>query len=394
LTETEGAGVKITGISTVVVNAQMRNWVFVKVSTDDGLVGWGEASLEWKTRSVVGAVADLEPLIIGQDPRRVEHIYQILYRQGFFRPGMIGMSAISGIEMACWDIFGKSLGLPVHALLGGRVRDQVRMYDHLGGGEMTSLYLEDKADEMTERARESVAAGYTALKVLIVPRTRPLDGARVLAHAEHLFSCLRDAIGPEIVLMVDFHGRTTPAMAIQYGKLLEPYRPFFFEEVCPPENVAAMAEVARALSTPLATGERLVTRYQFRELLEARACAVIQPDLCHCGGLWEARKIAAMAEAYYVSVAPHNPLGPIATAAAVQFAFATPNHLIQEAIRSDVPWRDDVVSGLLEVKGGYVYTSDAPGLGLEVNEAEAAKHPFEQEVLMQWHHGDGAVADW
>ena len=385
---------RITSVGTVVVNARMRNWVFVKVSTDEGLIGWGEASLEWKTRAVVGAVADLEPLIVGQDPRRIEHIYQILYRQGFFRPGMIGMSAISGIEMACWDIFGKSLALPVHALLGGRVRDRVRMYDHLGGGEMSSLYLQDTAEQMTERARESIAAGYTALKVLVVPRTEPLAGTAALRGAEHLCSSLREAVGPDIDLMIDFHGRTTPAMAIQYGKLFEPYQPFFLEEVCPPENVAAMVEVARALSTPLATGERLVTRFEFREVLELRSCAVIQPDICHCGGLWETRKIAAMAEAYFVSVAPHNPLGPIATAAAVHLAFATPNHLIQEAIRNDVPWRNNVVSGLQDVRNGYIYPSEAPGLGLEVNETEASKYPFEQEILMNWHHDDGAVADW
>jgi galactonate dehydratase len=385
---------KITGVRSIVVNAEMRNWVFVKVETDEGLVGWGEASLEWKTRSVAGAVADLEPLILGQDPRRVEHIYQILYRQGFFRPGIVGMSAISGLEQACWDIFGKSVGLPVYALLGGRVRDRIRMYDHLGGGEMRSLYLEDTIEQMTERARESLAAGYTALKVLVVPRSEPLDGNAPLRQTERLFSALRDTVGPDIDLMVDFHGRTTPAMAILYSKVLEPYRPFFLEEVCPPENVDGMVEVARATNIPLATGERLVTRYQFREVLEKRACAILQPDICHCGGLWEAHKIAAMAEAYYVSIAPHNPLGPIATAAAVQFGFATSNYLIQEAIRSDVPWRDAVVTDPLVVRNGYIFPNDKPGLGMEVDESEAAKHPFKQEVLMAWFHPDGAVADW
>jgi galactonate dehydratase len=194
--------------------------------------------------------------------------------------------------------------------------------------------------------------------------------------------------------MVDFHGRTTPAMAVLYSKVLEPYRPFFLEEVCPPENVDGMVEVARATNIPLATGERLVTRHQFRELLEKRACAILQPDICHCGGLWEAHKIAAMAEAYYVSIAPHNPLGPIATAAAVQFGFATSNYLIQEAIRSDVPWRDAVVTDPLVVRNGYIFPNDKPGLGMEVDESEAAKHPFKQEVLMAWFHPDGAVADW
>ncbi len=386
---------KITAVGTVVVNAQMRNWVFVKVSTDEGVTGWGEASTEWKTRAVCGAVADLEPFIVGQDPARIEHLFQIMYRHPFFRAGVEGMSALSGIEQALWDIAGKVAGKPVYQLLGGAVRDRVRMYDHLGGGQMEALYLQDTAEQMAERARESVAAGYTALKVLVVPKTLPLDGHLPLRHAETLMAAIRDAVGPEVEIMVDLHARTTPAMAIQYGEVLRPFRPFFLEEPCPPENVGGMADVARALpGIPIATGERLVTRWGFRELLERRACAVIQPDLCHCGGLWEARKIAAMAETYYVSVAPHNPLGPIATAAAVHFALATPNWLIQEAIRSDVPWRDAVVGGGLPVVDGYILPPAEPGLGISVDEEEAAKHPFQQEVLMQWWHGDGAVADW
>ena len=385
---------KITGVTPVIVNAQMRNWVFVKVETDEGLVGWGEASLEWKTRAVAGAVGDLEPLILGQDPRRVEHLYQIMYRHGFFRPGVIGMSAISGIEQACWDIFGKAVGLPVYQLLGGRVRDRVRMYDHLGGGEMNALYLQDETAMMADRARECVAAGYTAIKALVVPTSEPLEGARKLRHAETLMAAIRDAVGPEVDIMIDLHGRTTPEMGIQYAHVLAPYRPFFLEEPCPPEDTAGLARVTRATSVPIATGERRVTRHEFRPLLEAEACAVIQPDVCHCGGLFELRKIAAMAEAYHVSVAPHNPLGPIATAAAVHFALCAPNWLIQEAIRADVPWRADVTSEPIIVKDGYIYPSEKPGLGIEINEAEAAKHPFQQEVLMQPYHPDGAVADW
>lgn len=386
---------KITGVSAIVVNAQMRNWVFVKVETSEGITGWGEASLEWKTRGVVGCIDDLAPLAVGLDPRRIEHLYQVMNRHAFFRAGVVGMSAISGIEQACWDIFGKSVGLPVYQLLGGNVRDHVRMYDHLGGGEMNALYLQDQPERMAERARESVADGYTAIKTLVVPIAEPLDGMAPLRHADRCMAAIREAVGDDIDIMVDLHGRTTPAMAIQFGEVLRPYRPWFMEEPCPPENVGGMAEVAQALpGIPIATGERLVTRFQFRELFERRACAVAQPDLCHCGGLWEARKIAAMAETYYISVAPHNPLGPVATAAAIQFDFATPNFLIQEAIRSDVPWRDDVISNPVEVVDGKVALPTRPGLGIEVNEAEAAKHPFQPEILMQPFHKDGAVADW
>jgi galactonate dehydratase len=387
--------VEITAVSAIVVNAQMRNWVFVKVETDEGITGWGEASLEWKTRGVVGCIEDLAPLILGLDPRRIEHLYQVMNRHAFFRAGVVGMSALSGIEQACWDIWGKSLGVPVYQLLGGAVRDSIRMYDHLGGGEMQALYMQDQPERMAERARESVAAGYSAIKVLAVPISEPLDGMAVLRHADRCMAAIREAVGDDVDIMVDLHGRTTPAMAIQFGEVIHPYRPWFMEEPCPPENIDGMVEVARALpGIPIATGERLVTRFQFRPLLERGACAVIQPDLCHCGGLWEARKIAAMAETYYVSVAPHNPLGPVATAAAIHFGIATPNFLIQEAIRADVPWREEVVLNPVEVVDGRVGLPTRPGLGIEVNEEAAARHPFAPEILMQPYHRDGSVADW
>ncbi len=385
---------KITGVSPVVVNAEMRNWVFVKLSTDEGLTGWGEATLEWHTRAVAGALQDLEPFILGQDPTRIEHLYQAMYRHPFFRGGIVGMSAVSGIEMACWDVLGKSLGLPVYRLLGGRVRDRVRMYDHLGGGDMRSLYLEDDVGRIAERARESVELGYTALKVLAVPVSEPLPTSKELRRADEVFAAVREAVGDGVDLMVDLHGRTTPEGGVLFGKVLEPYRPLFLEEPCPPDNVEGLLHVSRSLSTPVASGERLVTRYEFRELVERRACAVVQPDLCHCGGLWEARKIAAAAETHHISIAPHNPLGPVATAANVHFGLSTPNFLIQEAIRGDVPWRGEVVTSCIEVRDGHACPPDQPGLGVEVNEEEAARHPFRQEVLMAYHHRDGSVADW
>jgi len=386
--------VRITAITPIIVNAKMRNWIFVKVETDEGITGWGEASLEWKTRGVVGCIADLTPFVIGADPTRIEHLYQVLYRQAFFRPGVVDMSAISGIEQACWDIFGKSLGLPVYKLLGGLVRDHIRMYDHLGGGEMQSLYLDDQPEVMAECARRSVEAGFTAVKVLVVPRTMPLDGTAALRHAERCMAAIREAVGDNVDIMVDLHGRTWPEMAIQYADALASYRPWFFEEPVPPENVDALAQVARAIRIPVATGERLVTRYQFREVLEKRACGIIQPDICHCGGLGEARKIAAMAEAYYISVAPHNPLGPVATAAALQFGFATPNFLIQEFMRSDVPWRDAVLVEPLTFEQGRALPSDKPGIGVEVDEVEAARHPYKPEEILRYFHPDTSVADW
>ncbi|MGH2405420.1 MAG: galactonate dehydratase [bacterium] len=384
---------KITAIRPLIVHARMRNWIFVKVETDDGLVGWGEASLEWKTRAVAGAIADLEPFIAGNDPRRIEHLLQIMSRQPFWRGSIVAMSAISGIEQACWDILGKSLGVPVYQLLGGAVRDRARMYDHLGGGEMHAMYVDDAPEIMARRARESVAAGYTAVKIMAVPITQPIEGPPAIKRAAAIMEAVRKAVGDQVDIMVDFHGRTTPAMGIVYAEALAPFQPFFIEEPSLPENVDGLAQVARAVNIPVASGERLVTRFQFRELLEKHACAVIQPDVCHCGGLWEARKIAAMAEAYYVSVAPHNPLGPIATAACIHFGLATPNFLIQEAIRADVPWRDAVVTPP-RIVDGHALPSTGPGLGIQVDESEASRHPFEQEELMRYWHPDGSVADW
>ena len=387
---------KITRIETFVVNAQMRNWVFLKVETDQaGLYGWGEASLEWKTHAVAGAVRDFAPLAIGEDPTRIEHLYQKLYRQSFFRMGVIGMSAISGIEQACWDILGKSLNVPVYKLLGGNVRERVRMYTHLGGGEMKAVYETFDAGPLIELAQKVIEQGYTAVKVVFVPYSEPLMGAPHVKKLADLMGRLRAAVGDRIDIMVDFHGRASPAMAVSYINALEEFHPYFCEEPVPPENVAALAEVKRAVKVPIATGERLVTRHQFREIFELQACHVIQPDLCHCGGLSEAKKIAAAAETYYMGVAPHNPLGPVANAVALHFALSTPNFLIQEDMLADVPWRWEVVRQNLRTERGYWLMPDEPGLGIEVDEA-AARHPYQPEVqhAEAARAPDGAVLDW
>lgn len=391
---------KITGVKTVVVNAQMRNWVFVKVETDQpGLFGWGEASLEWKTRAVVGAVEDFAPMIVGEDADRIEHLYQKMYRQSFFRMGVIGMSAISGIEQALWDIRGKELSQPVYKLLGGAVRDKVRMYTHLGGGDMKAVYETQFSDDpqvFVDRALEVRSRGYNAVKVLITPPTESLNSIAAYRYAERMMAALREAVGESMDIMVDCHGRHYPGNAIEFCRILAPYRPFFIEEPVPPENVDALVEVRKASPVPIATGERLVTRFGFREIFEKQACHVIQPDLCHCGGLWEAKKIAATAETYYMGVAPHNPLGPVANAAALHFALSTPNFLIQEDMLTDVPWRWEVVQSSLATEDGYWLKTSTPGLGIEVDEAAAKKYPFQQEVIhpLTVRASDGAVLDW
>ncbi len=390
---------KIANVKTVVVNAEMRNWVFVKVETDEGLFGWGEASLEWKTRSLLGAVEDFTPMVVGEDPTRIEHLYQKMYRQSFWRVGVIGLSAISAIEQACWDILGKSLQQPVYRLLGGAVRDRVRMYTHLGGGDMRAVYesqLSADPQVFVDRALEVVAKGYTAVKVLITPPTESLNSIAAYRYAEKMMEALRLAVGDDVDILIDCHGRHSLGNAIEFCRVLAPYRPYFIEEPVPPDNVDVLVEVRRASPVPIATGERLVTRYQFRDVIEKQACHVIQPDLCHCGGLWEAKKIAAMAEVYTMGVAPHNPLGPVANAAALHFDLSTPNFLIQEDMLADVPWRWEVVQHSLKTEDGYWLPTDAPGLGVEVDEAAAARHPFKQEVLhsMTVRAKDNAILDW
>jgi galactonate dehydratase len=391
---------KITKIETHVCNARMRNWIFVKVITDqDGLHGWGEATLEYHTRSVVGAIEDLGPLLIGQDPTRIEHLWQTMYRQHFWHGnGIVRGTAISGIDIALWDILGKSLGVPCHKLWGGPVRDQVRLYCHLGGGKMEDFYQTSPADaqRFADLAQRAVEDGFTAFKTMAVPETMPLEGQRPVNYAAKCVAAMRDAVGDDIDIMVDCHARPSPRMGLLFAKALEPFNLYWFEEPCWPESIDGIAEIQRAVKTPIATGERMISQHAFRELLEKRACSVLQPDVIHCGGLSEARRIAAMAEAYRVALAPHNPQGPVSTAASLELGFSAPSYIICESVHLDVPWRNEIVnqSFTVEKKGRYVRPSNRPGLGIEINEAEVRKHPFEQEVLQRSFYADGSVGDW
>lgn len=387
---------KITDIQTVIVGARLRNWVFVKVVTDEpGLVGWGEATLEWKTHAVAGAVRDLTPLLSDRDPFRIEDLWQSMRRHQFWPPGIIGMSALSGVDQALHDIKAKALGVPIYELLGGRVRDRIRLYDHLGGGDPDAVYGTTLPERFAEAAAASVADGFTAVKVLPVPPTGPLADAETIRAGEYALAAIRDRVGADVEIMVDLHGRTTPAAAVQVIQAMTPYRPWFVEEPVPPGDARQLRQVADAVGVPLATGERLVGRQEFHPVLEARAVAVIQPDVCHCGGLSELRRIASAAELYGVSVAPHNPLGPVATAHNLHFAASTPNWLIQEQMRAAAPWWDEVVTRPLEIADGHADIPAGTGLGLEVDERAAARHPYEPEPqLAAARLADGSVTDW
>jgi galactonate dehydratase len=389
----------ITAVKTFVVNAEMRNWIFVKVETDQpGLYGWGEATLEWKTRAVIGAVADLEPLIIGQDPRHINQLVRIMKKQSFWRLGVIGTSAISGIEIALWDIFGKVQNCPVWQLLGGKVRDRVKVYTHLGMGQMESVYESLDEEPLIARAIDVRDKGYNAVKIVNIPYTHYTASRQGIDKVALMMMNLRDVLGPDFDIMVDFHGRPASARAaLQYIEAVSPAQPLFIEEPVPPGDTKSLAFIKERSPVPVASGERLIDLIDFDDLFSARAVDIAQPDLCHCGGISEARKIAAMAEAVGIGLAPHNPAGPIAGAAALHFAIATPNHIIQEEMVGAVPWYNDVVSQTpVEMLDGCWTIPDTPGLGIEINLTEAAKYPFKQEHLhtVNAKISDGTIVDW
>jgi galactonate dehydratase len=391
---------KITKIETLVCNARMRNWVFVKVTTDQpGLIGWGEATLEWHTRSVVGAVEDLSQLLIGEDPTRVEHLWQVMHRQHFWHGnGIVRGTAIAGIDLALWDITGKVANMPCHKLWGGPVRDYVRLYSHLGGGKMEDFYETpvDNAARFGELAAKAVADGYTAFKTMAVPPTAPIEGLKPVRAAAACVKAMRDAVGEDIDIMVDCHARPSPAMGLRFAKALDEFGLYFFEEPCWPESIEGLAMINAAVTTPIATGERVTNLWDFRELFEKRGCEICQLDITHCGGLTAAKRVAALAEVHRIALAPHNPQGPVSTAASLEFGFSQPSYIICESVHTDVPWRQDVVSEgfKVETKGRIVRPNTRPGLGITINEDEVKKHPFQQELLQRVNYADGSVGDW
>ncbi|HLG78654.1 MAG TPA: galactonate dehydratase [Ktedonobacteraceae bacterium] len=369
-------------------------WLFVKISTDSGLVGWGEATVEGRVDTVQAAVTELGDYLIGRDPGAIEDLWQTLYRGGFYRGGIILSSAISGIEQALWDIKGKHFGVPIHELLGGPVRDKMRVYAWIGG---------DRPTDAVEQALARQATGYTALKMNATADMEWIDShAKVQAAVERVAS-VRAAVGSEMGLGIDFHGRIHRGMAKVLLKALEPFHPLFIEEPVLPENLDALPELASLTSIPIATGERLYTRWDFKKVLLQRGVDIIQPDLSHAGGIWEARKIAAMAEAFDVAVAPHCPLGPIALAASLQLDFCTPNAFIQEQ-SLEIHYHQentDLLAYLsnpevFRYENGFVNRLRQPGLGITINEEKvrlmaASGHHWHNPV---WRNDDGSITEW
>jgi galactonate dehydratase len=372
-------------ISEVKVIHLRPRWSFVRVSTDEGVVGWGEANLEGRSRTVAMAIEELLPELLGKDPRQIERLWQGMYRHAFYRGGPILMSAISGIEQALWDIVGKWLGVPVSQLLGGAVRERVRVYRHIGG---------ETEEELVASAKEAARLGFTAVKTSISGPARVLESPAYIDGQIERLSVIRQALGPSIDLAIDFHGRVGPALAVTLARAIESaqIRPLFIEEPCLPENVDALAQVARSTSIPIASGERLFAKWGFREVLEKRAVAVVQPDLAHCGGIFEGKKIAAMAETYFVGFAPHNPLGPINLAASLNLVATVPNFLAQEQVHCGQGYLTEPFS----IVDGYIAVPEGPGLGFTIDEDHLQELSYDGawQTPIWEHPDDGSVADW
>jgi galactonate dehydratase len=367
--------IKVTKLETILVKPR---WLFLKIHTDAGITGLGEPITEGRALTCAEAVKEIEPYLVGKDPRAVAHHWQAIYRHAFYRGGPILTSALSGIDQALWDIKGKALGVPVYELLGGPTRHRVRVYAHAGTPQLM---------------KEKKAQGFTAFKTGPAKK-RPahyIETPAAVHYAAEKFGELRSAMGDDIDIAIDFHGAISPATAKLLIKAIEPYQPMFVEEPINCQEHDIMAEIARGTHLPIATGERVFTKWGFREVLEKKAATVLQPDLCHAGGITECRLIAGMAEAFYATVAPHNPLGPISLAAGVQLSASIPNFLCQE----QVSLGEGYLKKPFTVRDGYLDLPTGPGLGIELDEnAMADKIGHDWRNQESYDPDDESVVDW
>jgi galactonate dehydratase len=363
---------RIVDLRAHVCFAMWRNWVFVEVETEDGLIGVGEATLEGREATMLGHLEDIRRYLVGRDASSIaEHSWNLV-RDPFWVGGYVGMTGVAAVETALWDLLGQRLGVPVWQLQGGRVRDRVRVYAN------GWYFGAETVEQWAERAGEVVELGYTALKFDPFGRSGPLIEHGELEQVVAIVQAVRRVAGPAVDLLIEGHGRFDIASALRIARALEGFDCFWFEEPITPGNVAALAHLGRATSIPIATGERLYSRYDYRELLESHAAAIIQPDVIHAGGISETLRIAALAEIWQVSVAPHNPNGPVATAATLVIDAVIPNFVIQEMLAPwDAEWRHQVVEGCPSVCDGYLTIPDRPGLGVTLNIQEILKHPYQ-----------------
>ncbi len=366
---------KITGQKVFVANVSRTNLVFIKLYTDGGIEGVGEATLEWQTKVVVAALEEAERALVGLDPFDVEHIVETLHRNSYWRTGAVLRSALGGIEAALLDIKGKALGVPVYELLGGKHRDRVKCYANHW------FFGAEEPQDYAEKAKHAVAKGFRALK------WDPFEAAylemdRAQRHRTiAIVEAVRDAVGPDIDLMLDVHGRLNVPTAIAMSRALERFDLTWMEEPLPPESIDALADVRAKSAIPIAAGERYFEPERFAELIAKRAVDILQPDVGHLGGMFETKKVAGMAHTRFLPVAPHNPTGPVMNAMTLHLAASIPNFSIFETVMIDVPWRRELVSETLEFRDGHLMVPTAPGLGVELNEAACAKFPYEPTDL-------------
>ena len=375
---------KVTDIKTFAVDCFRTNWVFVKIYTDEGITGVGEATLEYKEKALIGAVEHIKEYLVGKNPLTIEKNYHDIYRDAYWRGGPVLMSALSAVEMALWDILGKHLNVPVYQLLGGKVHDKVRIY-------VNGWFSGAKTPEQfAEKAKIAVQRGIAAMKwdpfgkAYLELSNKELDAAMACVGA------VRDAVGKDEDLLIEGHGRFNVPTGIKIAQELEQFKPMFFEEPTPPDNLEALKAVREKSPVAISAGERLYTLHSFKDLFEMRAADYIQPDISHAGGIMELKKIAAAAESYYIPFAPHNPSGPVANAATLQLAACCPNFSILEIMYSDVDWRKDVTNEALTYADGYITIPDKPGLGIEIDEEACLAHPYTPHTLR---HNTGALTD-
>ncbi len=375
---------KITKIHTYNVFTFRTNFVFVEVETDSGITGVGEGTLEYKEHALLGAIEDIKRVLIGRNPMEIEKIVTELYRDSYWRAGAVLQSAVSAVEMALWDIKGQYLKVPVYELLGGRVRERIRMY---ANGWFANARTPDEFAEAAVLAKEK---GITALKWDPFGKAYMTLEKKELVRSMEIVEAVRSAVGNEMDLLIEGHGRFDIATGIRIANALKPFDPLFFEEPTPPDSLDAIAEVRRKSPVPIAAGERVYTLPQFKEFLDKGCADFAQPDVSHCGGISAVKKMASMAEACYVAMAPHNPSGPVANAATLQLAGCISNFRILEIMLTDVSWRRDLTDEEVIFQDGCIQIPNKPGLGVKIKQEGCLAHPFEPVNLR---HYDGTLTD-
>lgn len=381
---------KITGLKTFIVNRggpNASNYVFVKLYTNQGLTGLGEGSVTSKEATVAAAIQEHERYLVGRDPADIEMHWQAMYRWPRWRGGPILNSAISAVEIALWDILGQALGQPIWRLLGGKARDRVQMYVHAGG---------NSPRQYAETWLKAKQEGWTGCKAaFITTQGDVIDPVRSVSEGIANLKAVREAVGPDFRICIDLHGKTTPVMAVDFCRRAEEYRPFFVEEATQIEDLDELAHLRQATRIPLATGERLFTKYGFAPLCQRHLVDFVQPDVVHCGGILEMKKIATIAEAYRIELAPHNPQSDVSTLASLHVDFSTPNFAIQEITHrgNEQYWLDLFKGGAIHYEKGFALPPDRPGLGVDLDERVAAQRPYQPHTRQQLRFPDGGIAD-